>query len=539
MMKPPKNFTAISPDQTFQMSKEALPPTKQTERLMELLWSPMIKDNPYAFVMAVYPWGQEKTPLANQKGPRSWQKEELLSIAAHIKENKRLVAAGKDPKVYKLAVSSGRGVGKSALVAWVTHWMMSCHIGSTTILTANTDSQLTNKTFGEIGIWFTLAINSYWFERVQKGVMPAPWFAEAMKKQLKIDNQYYYAKGELWNEDSPDAFAGAHNMIGMLLIMDEASGVPKPIWTVSEGFFTEKSVYRFWLNFSNPRSNTGAFHECFTLHRDYWRTRKIDARTVEGLDRAVYDEIIAKHGEDSREARVEVRGEFPAQGDRQYISRSVVADACVRQLDKLDDYAPLVMGVDPARYGDDSTVIRFRKGRDARSYPPVVMKGASNMEVANKCAALIEEFNPDAVFIDSGAGSGIIDRLKELGFHVFEVIFGSSPEDPKYFDHRSELWARMAEWLSGSMIGNERDEDKKLVEDLVGPEYEIMGREDKIKLESKEKMKKRGLPSPDNADALAVTFHAKVARRDWNAARKSPHRAARKAKGVGSDVDFT
>jgi hypothetical protein len=256
------------------------------------------------------------------------------------------------------------------------------------------------------------------------------------------------------------------------------------------------------------------------------------------VDQGVYKEIIEKYGEDSREARVEVRGEFPAQGDRQFISRSIVEDATDRQLERYDDHAALCMGVDPARFGDDSTVIRFRQGRDARSIPAIMMKGADNMQVANECARLIAQFNPDGVFIDSGAGAGIIDRLKEMGYHVFEVGFGSASQDPRYFDHRTELWARMRDWIGGSMIGNEREEDKKMVEDLVGPEYEFMGREDKIKLESKEKMKARGLPSPDNADALAVTFHAKIARKDWTASRKSIHRANRKAKGVASDVDF-
>lgn len=368
--------------------------------------------------------------------------------------------------------------------------------------------------------------------------MPAPWLASVMEEKLKIDKQYYYAKGELWNEDNPDSFVGAHNPLGMMVVFDEASGIPQPIWTVSEGFFTENSIYRFWFVFSNPRSNTGPFYNCFHEHREYWRTRKIDARTVEGLDRSVFDEIIKKYGSDSREARVEVTGEFPAQGDKQFISREIVADACVRDLERYDDHAALCMGVDPARFGDDSTVIRFRRGRDARSIPAVTLKGADNMEVANTCAELIEKFNPDAVFIDSGAGSGVIDRLKEMGFHVFEVQFGGAAEESGNFDHRTDLWDRMREWLGGAMLGREDEQDRKLIEDLVGPEYEFMGREDKIKLESKEKMKKRGLPSPDNGDALAVTFHCKVARKDWTAARKSPLRSARKARGVNSDVNF-
>lgn len=505
---------------------------------MEMLWSPLVKENPYAFVMAAFPWLEPKTPLEHFDGPRKWQKEVLLEIADFIKENKRLLAAGKDPKVYKLAVSSGRGPGKSALVAWLSLWMMSCVIGSTTIITANTDSQLSNKTFGEIGRWMTLLINAYWFERIQKGIMPAPWFAAAMEKQLRIDSKYYYARGELWAEDSPDSFVGAHNPLGMMVLFDEASSVPHQIWTASQGFFSERSVYRFWCAFSNPRSNTGAFYDCFTKDRDYWRTRKIDARTVEGLDRGMFDEIIQKYGEDSREARVEVRGEFPAQGDTQWISRDVVADATKRELEKADDYAALCMGVDIARFGDDSTVIRFRRGRDARSIPPIVMKGADNMAVANKCAHLIDTMNPDAVFIDSGAGTGVIDRLKEMGYFVFEVQFGGSPDDAQYFDHRSELWGRMRDWLGGAMIGWQSDEDRALIEDLVGPEYLFQGRENRIKLEAKESMKKRGLASPDHGDALAVTFHCKVARKDLTASRKSIHRTGRKALGVGSDYDF-
>lgn len=516
------------------MSKTPLPSKADTERMMSWMWSKDIKDNPYNWVMYAFPWGQKGTVLEHVKGPRKWQKEELLQVAEFVRKNKAALAIGGNPTTYKSATVSGRGPGKSTLVAWLALWQLSCQLGSTVIVTANTDSQLTNKTFGEIGKWHTLAINSYWFERAQKALTPAPWLTKAMKDDLKIDSQYYYIKGELWNEDSPDSFVGAHNPLGMMLIFDEASGIPPNIWTVSEGFFTERSIYRFWFAFSNPRSNTGAFFECFHRFRDFWFNRKIDSRSVEDLDQSVFDQIVAQYGEDSDEARIEVRGEFPKQGDRQFISRGLVVDAIARSLEKLDDYAPLCMGVDPARYGDDSTVIRFRRGRDARSIPAIVLKGKDNMEVANECAFLIGTHNPDAVFIDSGAGAGIIDRLREMGYKIFEVEFGSKSSDDQYFDHRTELWANLREWLGGAMLPDEQ----KLKDDLCGPEYEYMGHVSKLKLESKEKMKKRGLASPDNADALAVTFHAKVARLDINASRKSATSRARRAKGVGCDVGF-
>lgn len=504
-------------------------PVEQTRALMTMMWSPRLKDNPYAWVMYAFPWGQAGTPLADQTGPREWQKLELLRFGEFLEENKRKKARGEVPDVYKSATVAGRGPGKSTLVAWLTLWSMSCQIGGTVILTANTDAQLTNKTFGEIGKWHTLMINAYWFERNQKAIMPAPWFKKALEEDLKIDSQYYYAKGELWNEDTPDSFVGAHNPLGMMVIFDEASGIPKPIWTVTEGFFTETCVYRSWFAFSNPRSNTGAFFECFHAHRRFWNTRKIDARNVEGLDQKVFNEIIEKHGADSDEARIEVRGEFPKQGDKQFVSRRLVDDARMRELERYDDHAALLMGVDPARFGDDSTVIRFRRGRDARSISPVTMKGADNMQVANKVAELIDSHNPDAVFVDAGAGTGIIDRLRERGYKVFEVWFGSKSEDEQYSDHRTELWGRMRDWLGGAMI----DSSDELRDDLCGPEYEFFGKEDKIKLESKEKMKKRGLASPDNADALAITFHAKVARRDLTSSKRG--QKARQATARGRD----
>lgn len=497
-----------------------------TKRILETILHPDMVENPLAYVIYAFPWGKKNTPLANRDGPNTWQREELIKVGEHIKENKARIARGDKPLIYKCAVASGRGIGKSAFVAWITLWFMSCVPGGSTIITANTDSQLTSKTFGELGKWLTLAINGYFFDRTQKKITPTEWYSAQLRNILKIDHGKYYCDGVLWNADNPDAFAGEHSSIGMLLIFDESSGIPEPIWNVSDGFFTDLTLYRFWFTFSNPRKNTGAFFDCFHKHRQFWNTRQIDARYVEGLDKATYDEIIAKHGEDSDVARVEVKGQFPSQGDRQFISRQIVLDAQERELERYDDHAALVMGCDPARFGDDCTVIRFRRGRDARSIPSIEMKGADNMKVANACADLIDKFKPDGVFIDAGAGAGIIDRLKERGYKVFEVGFGTESKDPQYADHRTELWGKMRDWLPGAMI----DKNQRLVDDLTGPEYEFQGREDKIKLESKEKIKKR-MASPDHADALALTFHLTLARYDNTLSRKHPRRANAMASG--------
>jgi hypothetical protein len=492
------------------------------------MWDPRIKDDPLAFVMFAFPWGVKGSPLEKELGPRKWQKKKLLQIKEFIQENKRKEINGVLFDIFQDATVAGRGVGKSAFVAWIILWFMSTRIGATVIVAANTEDQLKSKTWAELGRWHTLALNSHWFDRAALSLKPHQWFEDALKKQLKIDTGYYYAKAQLWSEENTDAFAGAHNPLGMLLIFDEASGIPEKIWDVSKGFFTEKKCPdRYWFVFGNGRRNTGAFFECFHKGRKFWRRTQIDARTVEDTDPNLYAQIIEEKGDDSDEARIEVKGEFPKQGDNQFISRSI-ADLAVEREIVDDNFAPLIMGVDPARYGDDSTVIRFRQGRNGRILSPIVLSGADNMEVANKCAELIQKYNPDAVCIDAGSGTGIIDRLRELKYKVHEVWFGSKSDEPQWANKRTELWDRMRDWLGGGCIDGHPD----LLDDIVGPRYRYMGQSDKTMLESKEEMKGRGLSSPDHGDALALTFAVNVARADIKVSRKG------KLNPIAKGVDY-
>lgn len=484
------------------------------KKLMTEIWDPQIAENPEAFVLFAFPWGKEGTPLQAHKEPRTWQRDELQRIASRIKENKFLLEKGELPQVYQSATASGRGVGKSALTSWLNLWNMSCNLGSTTIVTANTEPQLKSRTWAELGKWHTLLINNHWFEKTALSLRPAEWFEQALKNQLKIDSTYYYAQAQLWSEENPDAFAGVHNHNGIMVIFDEASGIPKPIWTVTEGFFTEPVLHRYMFCFSNPRRNTGEFYECFHKSRNYWNRRNLDSRKVEGTDKDYLNRIIEKHGEDSDEARIEVKGLFPRQGDRQFISREIVEAAVERDLEQ-DHYAALILGVDVARFGDDTTVIGFRRGRDFRSIKSVKLKGKDNMEVAREVAFWIDEVDPDAVCIDAGNGTGVIDRLREMGYKVHEVWFGSKSGEEEYADLRTEMWAKMRDWLQGACL----PDDQELKDDLVGPQYEF-DKYERIKLESKEKMKKRGQASPDCGDALACTFAVKVARRDSRVAKK-------------------
>jgi len=496
---------------------------KGEQALMTELWDPRVSDDPLAFVMFVFPWGKAGTPLEDQTGPRKWQQRQLKRIAAQIQACKN---PNKKTEMLQKAIASGRGIGKSALVAWLVLWMLSTRIGSTTIVTANNEQQLKSRTWAEVGKWHAMAINEHWFEKMAMSLKPAPWFEELLKKQLKVDVGYYYAQAQLWSEETPDAFAGVHNHKGVFLMFDEASGIPHPIWKVSEGFFTEPVPDRYWFAFSNPRRNTGAFFECFHKNRDYWETENIDSRTVEGTDTAVYEKIIKQYGADSDEARVEVYGQFPRQGDKQFVSREVINLASTRESFP-DHGASLIMGCDIARYGDDECVVRWRQGRDARSIPSTRWKSMDLVYSANRIAEMIDAQNPDGVCIDGGGvGGGVVDILKARGYKVAEVQFGSKADDDRWADKRTEMWGRMRDWLGEGCI----DDESRLMDDLAGPEYSFASTSsDKIRLESKEAMKKRGLHSPDDGDALALTFGARFARKDGNTTRR---RRGTMAKGL-------
>ena len=474
----------------------------EEEMLMAQLWSPQVADDPETFVMFAFPWGQKNTPLEHFSGPRTWQRQVLRDIGQHIKANR---SAPVDLKALREAISSGRGIGKSALVSWLILWMLTTRIGSSVIVSANSEPQLRSVTWGELTKWATMTINAHWWEVSATKLIPAAWLTALVERDLQKGTRYWGAEGKLWSEENPDAYAGVHNHDGMMVIFDEASGIPDSIWSVASGFFTEPIVDRYWFAFSNPRRPNGYFYECFHSRRAFWHTRQIDSRTVEGTDKGIYDQIIAEHGDDSREARIEVYGQFPSTGDDQFIDLARVDEAMSRPPIK-DPSAPIVVGVDPARSGADSTVIAVRQGRTLlalRRY-----RGDDTMTVVGHVIQTIEEFRPTLTVVDEGGlGAGVLDRLKEQRYKVRGVNFAWRSSRPvMYGNKRAEIWGALKEWLLTASVPN----DKTLRDDLTGPRVKPNSA-GAIFLESKKEMKARGLASPDAADAIAVTFAFPIA----------------------------
>ncbi|MBL4763560.1 MAG: hypothetical protein JKY93_12790, partial [Gammaproteobacteria bacterium] len=239
---------------------------------------------------------------------------------------------------------------------------------------------------------------------------------------------------------------------------------------------------------------------------------------VEGSNLDLINEWIEDFGIDSDFVKVRVLGMFPSASDNQFISTDII-DACANMPDPaLSLLDPLIVSVDVARSGSDLTVIRFRKGRDARSMKPIIWRGATDtMDIASKIAEIargsIHTLNekPDAIFIDGGGvGGGVVDRCKQLGVEVIEVNGQSSASNPYCANMRASMW-----WNAREAMGNGIAIDPKdlaLREQLGSQEFGYQKSTDKILLITKEQMKKMGIASPDHADAFVQSFSYTVHR---------------------------
>jgi hypothetical protein len=470
--------------------------------------------DPLGYATYSFPWGEGS--LADTTGPRAWQCDVMEDIREHL-ENP---ATRHQP--LRIAVASGHGIGKSALIAMLVDWASDTCEDTRIVLTANTESQLRTKTWPEVQKWRGLTLTKHWWKPTKTGIFSV----------FPGHDEGWRVDAVTWSEHNTEAFAGLHNKgKRIVVIFDEASNIADKVWEVTEGALTDEGTEIIWIAFGNPTRNSGRFRECFGKFRHLWKTRHIDSRTVEGTNKAYLEEMVATYGEDSDIAKVRVRGLFPSASSLQFIPQSVVDMAKARVV-RPDPTDALVIGVDVARFGDDESTIYFRRGRDAKSIPPIALRQVDTMQLAARVLELQRRFNATAVFVDEGGiGAGVVDRLRQMHAPVYGVQFGGKPlgavqlaAGEKVANRRAEIWAIMREWLNGGAIP---DHDQ-LSSDLTGIEYSFNVR-DEIQLERKSDMKKRGLSSPDHGDGLALTFAMPVAAidlddndDDWRRAEPDP-----------------
>lgn len=473
------------------------PVLQLAERIGEFRYDPL------KHALFSYPW--ESADL-KEAGPRTWQREMMQQIAEHLANP----ATRHTP--CRIARASGHGIGKSAGMGMLNKWALDTCVDARCVITANTESQLLTKTSPELAKWARLAITRDWFRSNATSIVST---LAGHEKSWRTDLV-------TWSENNTEAFAGLHNMGRRIVLMfDEASGIVDKVWEVSMGALTDEDTEILWLAFGNPTLNTGMFRETFGKYRNLWKGRQIDSRTVEGTNKAYLQEIVDTYGEDSDIAKVRVRGMFPSASSMQFIPLDLVEKAQVREVPAALGSDPVIFGVDCARFGDDHSTLAIRCGRDARSRPWKRWTKMDSMTLAGDIALEADRYHPDMIFVDAGnIGAAIVDRLRQLrpDTPCQEVWFGGEGRDAELepgvkvrtANKRAEMWTRMRQWLRGASIPG----DEQLRDDLIGPTYSFAHDDTRIMLERKKDMKKRGLASPDDADALACTFAEPVAPRE-------------------------
>lgn len=436
--------------------------------------------DPVGFVWYAFPWGEGD--LKDQE-PDTWQIKLLEDIRDGLEVDFEAVQ--------QHARSSGHGIGKTAIVAWIILWSMSVRPHIAGVVTANTMQQLTKKTWRELAIWHKRLINSHWFE----------WTATRFQH---VDHKETWGFDAVpWTEHNSEAFAGTHAKY-VTVIYDEASAIVDIIWEVTEGAMTTDRA--MWFAFGNPTRPVGRFRACFGKNKHRWSTATIDSRTCRMTSKEKIKEWEEDHDEDSDFMRVRVRGEFPRFGTANLISSEDVDKG--RKLSMaLDEYVffPKAFGVDVARYGGDESVITYRQGR--KVHYQRCFYGLNNIQLAARVAeAFKKEGSVGVIFVDEiGVGAGVLDYLRALGLPAIGVNAGAKARNDKlYYNTRAEMWDTMAKW---TQLAIDIPDDPTLAEQMSSLEY-FYDLKERIQLEKKEDFKKRmpDIGSPDRAESLALTF---------------------------------
>lgn len=426
----------------------------------------------------------------------------------------------------RAALKACKGPGKTTVLAWYGWNFLATRPHPKVICTSITGPNLRDGLWSEFSKWQQ---RSEWLQREFK------WSAERIYK--KTSPETWFASARQWSKDADpsqqaDTLAGIHADY-VLFLIDEAGGIPDGVVAAAEAGLST-GIETKLLMAGNPTHLSGPLYRACEQERDYWYVQEIsgdpdDPNRATRIDIEWARKQIATLGRDHPWVLVNVFGQFPPGQANAFISLADARAAGQRNLapkEYQDD--PYIIGVDVARSdGNDRTVYTLRQGRVV--YRQVERRNRDLMRTVSEVSRLIQRWNPAATFVDqTGIGSGVVDRLRELGHPVFGIDAAARSPDPVYFNLRAYMWGKMADWVKGEVC---LPNDEELFRELSVPEM-IYREDNKIMLESKEKMKARGIPSPDKADSLALTFAAPV-----GTIARDKHRRQRRS-GRNSSWDF-
>lgn len=430
--------------------------------------------------------------------PDEWQRVALMDLA-------------ENPKV---AIKSGQGVGKTGLEAVALLWFLCCHPYPRIVATAPTKQQLHDVLWSEVSKWMS----------------KSPLLSEI----LKWTKTYIYMVGneKRWfavarTATKPENMQGFHED-NMLFIVDEASGVADPIMEAVLGTLSGEN--NKLLMCGNPTRTSGTFYDAFNADRALYRCHTVSSADSPRTNKQNIESLIRKYGRNSNVVLVRVFGEFPKQEDDVFIMLSLIEHCCMLDLPEDMPIKRISLGVDVARYGDDETVIALNAGGNITL--PVMFRGQSLMTTVGK---VVQQYRHiiatyptyhGKIYVnidDCGLGGGVTDRLEEVkreeklnrmvivpvnaAARVPDevVVDGGKVKAADIYDNMTTyLWGTVKELLIAEGISLQNDNE--LVAQFSCRKYRLTSR-GKMQLESKEEMKKRGISSPDRADAVALSCY--------------------------------
>lgn len=438
--------------------------------------------------------------------PDAWQVDALRALGGDFNPKRRL------------CMKACTGPGKSAVLAWVGWHRLSCFAakgehpkGAALSITSD---NLADNLWAELSKWqsrsqFLMAAFTWTKTKIYANEHPETWFLSARSFAKDAD---YEAIGR--------ALSGLHSKFAFVLL-DETGDMPPAVGRAATQIFTGSPTDAAIIQAGNPTSTNGLLYESCTKAADQWDVITITAdpkdpaRTPRvSIEHA--QEMIDTYGIDNPWVMATILGKFPATGFNSLLGIEEVEAACKRVY-KRDAFAnaPVVLGGDVARQGDDSTVIARRQGMQC--FDLRTMRIPDTMLIAQQFIDEQVRQGADAFFVDEtgGYGAGVIDAMRQLRHNPIGVQFAGKPSDYRYFNKRSEILFEMAQWVK--TVGSIPD-DRELKEELCALTYAFQG--DKIRVVEKPIIKQQIGRSPDKADALALTFAFPVMKKQQTARRQ-------------------
>lgn len=415
--------------------------------------------------------------------PDWWQKEALEAFATHSRG----------------AMKACKGPGKSTVLAWMGWNFLLTRPHPKVVCSSITQDNLRDGLWTEMAKW-----------RGRSELLRQAFEHTTQRIFAKDHPDTWWCSARGWAKDA-DQSAQANAMAGIhadyvLILLDEVSDYPEGVVVAAEAALATGIETKLWCA-GNPTRTEGPLWRMCTVDRHRWWVKEItgdpdDPMRAPRISTEWARQQIEMWGKDSPWVLVNVFGKFPPTQSDKLIGADTAMAAAKRSV--MEDefvFEPRVMGVDCARYGDDQSCLFLRQGPVA--YRPKSFRDLDLMELADQVVQAIIEWKPSKVFVDqTGLGAGVVDRVRQLGYDALGIDFGGRAlEASRFQNRRVEMWWKLSQWVKDrGCIPN----IPELIAGLTAPSYRFVN--SRIALESKDEMKRRGLPSPDEADALALTF---------------------------------